>query len=73
MLGGNVAPFTTPYVAEKLVQRCNEKRKKPDGRRSGKHAHHGIEDRVRSTIALRPDLAPNHVARIKELARHGLL
>jgi len=28
MLGGNVAPFTTPYIAEKLVQRCNEKRKK---------------------------------------------
>lgn len=28
MLGGNVAPFLTPYVAEKLVQRCNEKRKK---------------------------------------------
>jgi len=27
MLGGNVAPFLTPYVAEKLVQRCNEKRK----------------------------------------------
>jgi hypothetical protein len=26
MLGGNVAPFLTPYVAEKLVQRCNEKR-----------------------------------------------
>ncbi len=25
----------------------------------------------RATIALRPDLAPNHVARIKELAREG--
>ena len=28
MLGGNVAPFTTPYIAERLVKRCNEKRKK---------------------------------------------
>lgn len=28
MLGGNVSPFLTPYVAEKLIQRCNEKRKK---------------------------------------------
>jgi pantetheine-phosphate adenylyltransferase len=28
MLGGNIAPFTTPYIAEKLVQRFNEKRKK---------------------------------------------
>ncbi|HTW33765.1 MAG TPA: pantetheine-phosphate adenylyltransferase [Rhizomicrobium sp.] len=28
MLGGNVSPFLTPYVAEKLVHRCNEKRKK---------------------------------------------
>ncbi len=27
MLGGNVAPFTSPYVAELLVKRCNEKRK----------------------------------------------
>jgi len=27
MLGGNVAPFTTPYIAEKLVRRCNERRK----------------------------------------------
>jgi len=27
MLGGNVAPFLTPYVAEKLIARCNEKRK----------------------------------------------
>ena len=27
MLGGNVAPFTTPYIAEKLVERCNQKRK----------------------------------------------
>ena len=27
MLGGNVAPFTTPYIAERLVKRCNEKRK----------------------------------------------
>jgi pantetheine-phosphate adenylyltransferase len=28
MLGGNVAPFTTPFVAELLVKRCAEKRKK---------------------------------------------
>ena len=28
MLGGNVAPFTTPYVAELLTKRCEEKRKK---------------------------------------------
>src|ERR1700742_3701210 len=28
LLGGNVAPFTTPYIAERLVKRCNEKRKK---------------------------------------------
>jgi len=27
MLGGNVAPFTTPYVADLLVKRCNELRK----------------------------------------------
>jgi pantetheine-phosphate adenylyltransferase len=27
MLGGNVSPFLTPYVADKLNQRCNEKRK----------------------------------------------
>jgi pantetheine-phosphate adenylyltransferase len=27
MLGGNVAPFTSPYVAELLVARCAEKRK----------------------------------------------
>jgi pantetheine-phosphate adenylyltransferase len=26
MLGGNVTPFLTPYVAERLVKRCNEKR-----------------------------------------------
>jgi pantetheine-phosphate adenylyltransferase len=26
-LGGNVSPFTTPYVAELLVKRCNELRK----------------------------------------------
>mgnify|MGYP001544342923 CR=1 FL=1 len=31
MLGGNVAPFTTPYIAERLVKRCNERRKKADG------------------------------------------
>jgi len=29
MLGGNVAPFTTPYIAEHLVKRCNERRKNP--------------------------------------------
>ena len=29
------------------------------------------EPKGRITIALRPDLAPNHVARIKELAREG--
>jgi pantetheine-phosphate adenylyltransferase len=27
MLGGNVAPFLTPYVATRLVDRCNQKRK----------------------------------------------
>jgi pantetheine-phosphate adenylyltransferase len=27
MLGGNVKPFLTPYVADLLVKRCNEKRK----------------------------------------------
>jgi pantetheine-phosphate adenylyltransferase len=27
MLGGNVAPFTTPYIAEKLVERFDQKRK----------------------------------------------
>jgi cyclophilin family peptidyl-prolyl cis-trans isomerase len=29
------------------------------------------KDKGRVTITLRPDLAPNHVARIKELAREG--
>jgi pantetheine-phosphate adenylyltransferase len=29
MLGGNVSPFLTPYIAEKLVERCNQKRKVP--------------------------------------------
>ncbi|HWU26002.1 MAG TPA: pantetheine-phosphate adenylyltransferase [Rhizomicrobium sp.] len=28
LLGGNVSPFTTPYITEKLVARCNEIRKK---------------------------------------------
>jgi len=28
MLGGNVTPFTTPYVAELLMKRCAEKKKK---------------------------------------------
>jgi pantetheine-phosphate adenylyltransferase len=28
MLGGNVKPFLTPHVADLLVKRCNEKRKK---------------------------------------------
>ncbi len=28
LLGGNVSPFTTPYIAERLVKRCNENRKK---------------------------------------------
>jgi pantetheine-phosphate adenylyltransferase len=28
MLGGDVKPFTSPYVAELLVKRCNELRKK---------------------------------------------
>ena len=28
MLGGNVAPFLTPHVADLLVKRCNEVRKK---------------------------------------------
>jgi pantetheine-phosphate adenylyltransferase len=28
MLGGNVTPFLTPYVADLLVKRCNEMRKK---------------------------------------------
>lgn len=28
MLGGNVTPFLTPHVADLLVKRCNEKRKK---------------------------------------------
>ncbi len=28
MLGGDVSPFTTPYVAKQLVKRCAEKRKK---------------------------------------------
>jgi pantetheine-phosphate adenylyltransferase len=27
VLGGNVKPFLTPYVADLLVKRCNEKRK----------------------------------------------
>ena len=27
MLGGNVSPFLTPYIADKLLQRRNEKRK----------------------------------------------
>ena len=26
MLGGNVAPFTTPHVAQKLMERCKEKK-----------------------------------------------
>ena len=28
MLGGDVTPFTTPYVAKQLAKRCAEKRKK---------------------------------------------
>ncbi|MGH6871585.1 MAG: pantetheine-phosphate adenylyltransferase [Rhizomicrobium sp.] len=28
MLGGDVTPFTTPYVAKQLVKRCAEERKK---------------------------------------------
>ena len=28
MLGGNVAPFLTPYVAELLVKRCAERKRK---------------------------------------------
>jgi len=28
MLGGNVGPFLTPHIAEKLIARCNEKRNK---------------------------------------------
>jgi pantetheine-phosphate adenylyltransferase len=31
MLGGNVAPFTSPHVAELLVARCAEKRKAQNG------------------------------------------
>jgi pantetheine-phosphate adenylyltransferase len=27
MLGGNVSPFTTPYIAELLVKRCAERKK----------------------------------------------
>jgi pantetheine-phosphate adenylyltransferase len=27
MLGGNVAPFTSPYIADLLVKRCKEKGK----------------------------------------------
>jgi pantetheine-phosphate adenylyltransferase len=27
MLGGNVSPFTTSYIADLLMKRCNEKRK----------------------------------------------
>jgi cyclophilin family peptidyl-prolyl cis-trans isomerase len=34
-------------------------------------ANHKGEAKGRVTIKLRPDLAPNHVARIKELAREG--
>lgn len=29
MLGGNVSSFTTPYVADLLVKRCNDHRRKP--------------------------------------------
>ena len=29
MLGGNVSSFTTPYVADLLVRRCKDQRKKP--------------------------------------------
>jgi pantetheine-phosphate adenylyltransferase len=28
MLGGNVSPFLTPHIAEKLVERCNQRKKK---------------------------------------------
>jgi pantetheine-phosphate adenylyltransferase len=31
MLGGNVTPFLTPHVADLLVKRCNEVRKKKNG------------------------------------------
>jgi pantetheine-phosphate adenylyltransferase len=31
MLGGNVSPFTSPYIAELLVARCAEKRKAANG------------------------------------------
>jgi len=31
MLGGNVSPFTSPYIAELLVARCAEKRKVQNG------------------------------------------
>jgi pantetheine-phosphate adenylyltransferase len=31
MLGGNVAPFLTPHVADLLMKRCNEVRKKKNG------------------------------------------
>jgi peptidylprolyl isomerase len=34
-------------------------------------ANHGGDTKGRVVITLRPDLAPNHVARIKELAREG--
>jgi peptidylprolyl isomerase len=34
-------------------------------------ADNGGKEKGRVTIALRPDLAPGHVARIKELAREG--
>ena len=34
-------------------------------------ANHKSEAKGRVTIELRPDIAPNHVARIKELAREG--
>jgi cyclophilin family peptidyl-prolyl cis-trans isomerase len=34
-------------------------------------ADHGGKPKGRVTIALRPDLAPGHVGRIKELAREG--
>ena len=70
MLGGDVAPFTTPV-----------------GRRSSGQTLQGTEVMARDpentlilelktgpvAIALRPDLAPNHVARIKELDPPGIL
>ena len=58
MLGGDVAPFTTPAVAEALVKRCKEQKL------MARDPENTLILELKSgpvKIALRPDLAPDHV------------